>query len=236
MALSITHLGLNEINNHVDGRTSLPIIIDNADLNSNDVRVWGNANHGGYDTFGPLGDGGSAAAGINTTAETEISMGEFRNAEAPTAAFSGTMTSAYNIVYSGDQYIPNTYNSGYLQSVRGSHTNTTFTGTIGGRYGTHTLTSIQNTGLGINSGLITFQIQNTSGAYNSSATDWSKLVVGSYNFNRTDASSTYAGGSSSYYYYYNATWGRYYPFPANFYSLSTYFGTTSTNYTSYIDL
>ena len=230
MALSITHLGLNEINNHVDGQLG-PFynIIDNADLNSSDVRTWGN----NYDNSGYSGLDG--VAGINTTSGSQISMGEFRGAEAPTSAFSGTMTSAYSIIYSGDQYVPNTYHSGYVTGVRGSHTNTTFTGTLGGRYATHTLRQIQNYGLGISSGLISVQFSNTSGAYTTTATDWTKLVVGSYSFNRTDAASIY-GGSTSGYYYYTATWGRYYPYPAQFYSLSTYFGTTSTNYSSYIDL
>ena len=236
MALSITHLGLNEINNHVDGRTSLPIIIDNADLNSNDVRVWGNANHDStYASMGSLGPGGSAAAGINTTAETEISMGEFRNAEAPTAAFSGTMTSGYTIIQGADYYIPNTYYSGFQEGARGSHTNKTFAGTLGGVYSSqHTLHLFQNSGLGTGSGTINIQWRNArpaaTTAYNASATDWTSVTVSgpgvSTTFNRTDANSTYAGSTSSYYYY-QASWGRYYPTPAVFYSLLTYFGTTA---------
>ena len=242
MALSITHLGLNEINQHVDGNTGpLYNITDNADLNSNDVRVWGSLYHDStYSSLGPLGPGGSAAAGINTTSETEISMGEFRNAEAPTAAFTGTMTSGYTIIPGGDYYIPSSYYSGYVDGARGSHTNKTFAGTLGGVYSSqHTLHLFQNSGLGTGSGIINIQWRNARPAattpYNASATDWTSVTVGSTTFNRTDASSTYAGSNTNYYYY-QASWGRYYPTPQIFYSLGTYFGTTATNFSMSVNL
>ena len=240
MALSITHLGLNEINNHVVGRTApLYNVIDNADLDSNAVRVWGSLYHD--DTY--VGITGPTDT-ISTTAESPISMGEFRNAEAPTAAFSGTMTSGYTVIQGGDYYIPNTYYSGFQEGARGSHTNKTFAGTLGGVYSSqHTLAIFQNSGLGTGSGTINIQWRNArpaaTTAYNASATDWTSVTVSgpgvSTTFNRTDASSTYAASNSSYYYY-QATWGRYYPTPAVFYSLLTYFGTTATNFSMSVNL
>lgn len=230
MALSITHLSLNEIHEHAGGNTGPFYNINyNADLNDNTIRVWGNNNdNSAYSTV-------TGAAGINTGSGTEISIGEFRGAEAPTSAFSGTMTSGYNVVSSGEQYVPDSYYSGFVNGTRGSHTNTSFTGTIAGRYATHTLSTIQNAGLGVSGGIISLRLENTSGSYSTSATDWSTLHVGSYSFNRSDANSSYAGTSGGKYYI-NYNWGRYYPTPSIFYSLSTYFGTTATNFSTYIDL
>jgi len=230
MALSITHLSLNEIHEHAAGNTG-PFynIVNDADLNDSTIRTWGNANdNSAYSTI-------TGAAGINTGSETEISIGEFRGAEAPTSAFSGTMTSAYNVVSSGDQYVPNSYYSGFVNGTRGSHTNTSFTGTIAGRYATHTLSTIQNYGLSTTAGLISLRLENTSGSYSTSATDWSTLYVGSHSFNRSDSHSAYAGTSGGKYYI-SYTWGRYYPTPQIFYNMSTYFGTTATNFTTYIGL
>ena len=236
MALSITHLGLNEINNHVDGRTSLYQIIDNADLNQQDVRQWGANNHD--DTY--VGVTGHPTT-VSTEPFAEISMGEFRNAEAPNNAFQGTVTTEYKVVISGDQYVPNSYSSGFRETFSGAHTNKTFTGTIGGATTTHTLHRVENYGLGTGSGVIGLQIRNNNGVpYNASATDWTKMVVGSTTWNRSDANGFYAGSVPGSYYYYSVSWGRYYPTPVIFYNMNTYWSpglstTTTYNNTFYID-
>ena len=237
MALSITHLGLNEINNHVDGRLSMYQIIDDGNLNDQDVRQWGAANHD--DTY--VGVAGHPTL-VNTVSQSEISMGEFRNAEAPTIAFDGTMTAEYDVVASGEQYVPSSYYSGFLEGSRGAHTNKTFTGTIGGAYATHTLHRVENFGVQSIYGLIHLQIRNTSGAaYNASATDWTKMVVGSTTWNRTDANSISKGVSAgSTYHYYNVIWGRYYPTPGIYYNMDDYWSpglsqTATYNNTFYID-
>ena len=247
MALSITHLGLNEINNHVDGRTSLPIIIDNADLNSTDVRTWGNSYHNS--SYSGLG-----GAGINTASGSQISMGEFRGAEAPTSAFAGTMTTAYDVISGGGYYVPSQFMSGYSNFgfgttyTLGSHSNLTFSGTIGGVYSTaHRLQLLRNSALGdLGSGVINMQIGNPRGSYGSAttpysatATDWTNITVGSgITLTRASANSISVGTNANYYYY-NVAWGRY-TSPQIFYSLYTYFGnvtsSSTTNYSFQLNL
>ena len=254
MALSITDLGLNEINNHVDGRTSLPIIIDNADLDSNDVRVWGSQYHDStysgngtaYTGLGALYPGGPDVAGVNTTSETEISIGEFRNAEAPTSAFAGTMTTAYDVIPGGDYYIPSQFINGYANFgfgssyTLGSHSNMTFAGTVGGVYSTaHRFQMLRNSALGdLGSGIISMQIGNPRGSYGSAttpysatATDWTNITVGSGITLTRAAANSISVGSNSNYYYYNVQWGRY-TTPQIFYSLYTYFGNVTTSSTT----
>ena len=241
MALSITHLGLNEINNHVDGQTSLYQIIDNADLNSSDVRTWGNANHDS--TYSGI-DG---VAGISTTSGSRISMGEFRGAEAPTSAFAGTMTTAYDVISGGGYYLPNQFMSGYGNFgfgntyTLGSHTNITYSGTIGGVYSTaHRLQLLRNSSLGTTtSGIITMQIANPRGSYgtattpySATATDWTNITVGSGITLTRAGSNSISVGTSSNYYYMNVQWGRYSPLPAIYYSLGSYFGNTTIGSTS----
>lgn len=236
MALNIDHLGLNEINQHVDGNTGpLYNITDNADLNSNDVRVWGNTN--GVTAYMNVTGG----AGVNTGSSQEISMGEFRGAEAPTDAFSGTLNSVLRVVGSGG-YGPTFYYNGYTQvlinnSSLGSHTNTTYTGTLGGRYATHTLYSMYGFSFGnYTSGIISLTFRNTTGAYTSTATDWSSMTVGSNTLNRSAANAATVSTPSGTYQY-SITWGGYTSSNPP-YDISTYFGTstTGTNYSAKVNL
>lgn len=250
MALSITHLGLNEINNYVDGRTSLPIIIDNADLNSTDVRTWGSQNHDSEYSSVPNG-----IPGVDLNNESMISMGEFRNASAPQTAFAGTMTTAYDVVPGGDYYIPSQFMSGYANFgfgstyTLGSHSNMTFAGTVGGVYSTaHRFQLLRANSLGtLTDATITMQIANPRGSYGSAttpysatATDWTNITVGSGITLTRAAANSISVGSNVNYYYYNVTWGRYYPTPQILYSLYTYFGNvtsgSTTNYSFQMNL
>lgn len=242
MALPTTALGLNEINQHVDGNTGpLYNITDNADLNASDVRAWGNANNLSAYNYG--------SAGTPTGSGTEIAMGEFRGASAPTTAFSGTMTTRYIVVYSGDAYIPNAYYSGFSDGTvqgpsngLGSHTNTSFSGSIAGRNATHTLRNMINIGIGSASGQIEFCISNPTGAYTATSTAWTSVYVqrGSGDtWARTSAASVTATYNSTYGYLLRATWGSFFGAPGpNAYSMSQYWGTGSfgINRSMYVNL
>lgn len=239
MALPTSHLGLNEINQHVDGNTGpLYNITDNADLNSSDVRNWGNN----------YGNAGYSGGSVNTSSESEIAMGEFRGASAPTTAFSGTMQTRYTIQYSGDAYIPNTYYSGFMTSdpygvALGSHSNKTFTGVLLGRNATHNLWSFINVGIGSASGQIEFRIQNTSGAYTATSTAWTSVYIqrGSGDtWSRTSAASATAWYNASSGYQFKAVWGSFFGAPGpNAYAMSTYYGnsiSSGTNRSFYLNL
>jgi hypothetical protein len=237
MALNTTNLGLNEINQHVDGNTGpLYNITANADLNAADVRAWGNANAlAGYHT--EAGRGGYGIAGVNTTNESEIAMGEFRAAAAPTVAFSGTMQALGKVIISGDQYVPNSYYSGYAQSVvvtggLGNHNATSYTGTIFGVTGTHTLRGITNGGISTN-GMIQFYVTNPTSAYTTTATDWTSLTVGSLTLTRATMSyvsaNTTSGNSYGDNYHMVGSWGTY---PNSLYAMSSYWTVSTTTLTS----
>jgi hypothetical protein len=246
MALSIQHLGLNEINQHVDGNTGpLYNITNDADLNANDVRVWGNS----------FGNSGYSGGSVNTGSGTEIAMGEFRGAAAPTNAFVGTMSTAYRLVSSNSQYVPNTSYSGfadstYITPALGSHATTTYTGTIGGVSATHTLRAAVCSGFQFvynpgqqSAGVIGFTITNNSAAYNTAATDWSSAQWGSvFTGTRASATNIYgnttsAGGSQyNSNYYMSAAWGTIITTPMVVYPYATYFGTSSSTLSFQINL
>lgn len=240
MALPTTHLGLNQINQHVDGNTGpLYNITDNADLNSSDVRAWGNAYNLSAYNYG--------TAGTPTGSGTEIAMGEFRGASAPTTAFSGTMNCRYTVVYSGSAYIPNTYYAGFMDgaiygTTLGSHTNTSFSGSIAGRNATHTLRNMVNIGIGSASGQIEFCISNPTGAYTATSTAWTSVYVQrgtGDTWARTSAASVTASYNSTYGYLLQAVWGSFFGAPGpNAYAMSTYWGTgaNGTNRTMYLNL
>ena len=242
MALSITHLGLNEINNHVDGQTSFIQIINDADLNSNDVRVWGNT-HGNSSYWSGTTLDGLDGAGVNTGSGTLISMGEFRGAEEPTEAFPGTLTSVLVTSNPGGGYGPTLYYNGYTQatigsSTLGSYSNTSYTGTLGGRYATHTLYAMQGFSYGnYTSGIISMTFRNTTGAYTSTATDWTSITVGSNTLNRSAANAATISTPSTGTYQYYISWGGYTSGNPP-YDISTYFGTSTsgTNYSAKVNL
>jgi len=226
MALNSTNLGLNEINQHVDGNTGPTYTItDNADLNAADVRQWG----ADFGLAGYALDNSS----IDTTASSEIGMGEFRAAAAPTQAFSGTMAALHKVISNNDQYVPSSYYSGYAQSVvvgggMGTHNATSFTGTIFGVTGTHTLRGLFNGGIQT-SGLIQFYVTNPTSAYTTTATDWTSLTIGSLTLLRTNMTYSGANTTSGYAYgdnyYMSGTWGT---FNSNLYAMSTYWTTSTT--------
>ena len=249
MALSIEHLGLNEINQHVDGNTGpLYNITNNADLNANDVRVWGNSF--GSSAYTSV----TGTAGVNTGSGTEISMGEFRGAAAPTNAFVGTMSIVYRLISSNSQYVPNTVYSGfadgtYIVPALGSHATTTYTGTIGGVSATHTLRAAVCSGLqfiGVpqqSAGVIQFTITNNSAAYNTAATDWTSAQWGSvFTGTRTSAANIYANTTSAAgqqynsNYYMSVNWGSIITTPMVVYPYATYFGTSSSTLSFKINL
>jgi len=238
MTLSVTHLGLNEIHEHAGGNTG-PFynIVNNAQLNDTAVRAWGNLY--GVSAYQNVTGG----AGINTSSGSEVSMGEFRGAAQPTEAFPGTLTSILRIQGSGGGYGPTFYYNGYTQisisgSSLGSHTNTSYTGTIGGRYATHTLYSMYGFSFGnYTSGIISLTFRNTTGAYTSTATDWSSMTVGSNTLNRSAANAATVSTPSSGTYQYAITWGGFTSGNPP-YDISTYFGTstTGTNYSAKVNL
>ena len=83
------------------------------------------------------------------------------------------MTHKYGATQSGP-YSPTVYydaaNAGLTGNSATGFSNATYTGTLGGVSGTHTITALQNTGLSNVAGVITMSLQNSTAASSQTAT------------------------------------------------------------------
>jgi len=191
------NLSLNTLNDiYVLNREgSLERIFDNADMNATAVRTWGIQRSSTSTNSGSFGGIGSGTR-INPTQNTQIAMEQFAGLRNPSEAFSGAMTFSSSLT-AGSYYVPATQWSGYNTLVgypiMGSHTNTLFTGTIGGRNATHSLTRLTNSGFANSGGFgIQMTITNTTGQYSVTATDWRRIEI-SYGSNNAGIPAGYPG-------------------------------------------
>ena len=170
MAIPTSNLSINDLHTEIGSSSG-----SQASLDDLDIRAFGNA----Y----ALPANNVGTAGVPLTQGTEIALGEFRGAAAPsvTQAFVGTYTHDYN-VYPGGQYTATTH-----EDAMSSMSQQTFTGNLMGVNATHTITAFRNSGLAPANyaGLITLTISNNIpannpiGAYTNSG--WSSIQFGYYN-------------------------------------------------------
>lgn len=171
MAVPTSNLSISNLHTEVGGGATAEATLDDLD-----IRAFGNA------YANPIYNVGTA--GVPLTQGTEIALGEFRGAAAPsvTQAFVGTYTHNYN-VYPGGQYTATT-----VADTMTSMSQSTFTGNLMGVNATHTITSFRNSGVSPSAnaaGLISLTISNnipssnTAGAYTNSG--WSSIQFGYYN-------------------------------------------------------
>ena len=170
MAIPTSNLSISNLHTEVGGGATAEASLDDLD-----IRAFGNA----Y----ALPTHNVGTAGVPLTQGTEIALGEFRGAAAPsvTQAFVGTYTHDYN-VYPGGQYTATTH-----EDAMSSMSQQTFTGNLMGVNATHTITAFRNSGLAPANyaGLITLTISNNIpannpiGAYTNSG--WSSIQFGYYN-------------------------------------------------------
>ena len=170
MAIPTSNLSINDLHTEIGSSSG-----SQASLDDLDIRAFGNA----Y----ALPANNVGTAGVPLTQGTEIALGEFRGASAPTVtqAFVGTYTHNYN-VYPGGQYTATTH-----EDAMSSMSQQTFTGNLMGVNATHTITAFRNSGLAPANyaGLITLTISNNIpannpiGAYTNSG--WSSIQFGYYN-------------------------------------------------------
>lgn len=215
MALPLTDISISDIHQVVGGAST-----GQASLNDSDIRTWGNV----YNVHASNPSFNVGSAGIPTSANTEIAIGEFRGGVVPAAStlFSGTFTHRFQ-VNPGGQYTPTSYGD-YSQSF----SNSTFTGSFMGLTTTHTVTAFYNSGLSATAGLIALTIQTPlTSMQTPSNTGWTSVTFKSYNNTtytllRTDASFTsnaFSTGTTATY-----TWGS---ITSNFvypYGFADYFG------------
>ena len=204
------NLSLNTLNDIyvLNRENQLERVFDNADMDATAVRNWGIQQSSATTNSGSFG-GTTRNTRINPTQSTQIALGQFEGLRNPDTAFEGAMTFGYGTT-PGAYYVPGFAYSGYNQIAGspfiGSHTATTFTGTIGGRNATHTLKRIQNAGFLTGDGYgVSMVIQNTTGAYSATATDWNRIeltfgtnsggVSGTRYLSRTRAINVNANGS-----------------------------------------
>ena len=170
MAVPTSNLSISNLHTEVGGGATAEASLDDLD-----IRAFGNA------YANPTYNVGTS--GVPLTQGTEIALGEFRGAAAPsvTQAFVGTYTHDYN-VYPGGQYTATTH-----EDAMSSMSQQTFTGNLMGVNATHTITAFRNSGLAPANyaGLITLTISNNIpannpiGAYTNSG--WSSIQFGYYN-------------------------------------------------------
>ena len=182
MALPTSNISINDIHLVVGGSSS-----SQASLNDSDIRTWGNS----FNVHAANPSYNVGAAGISTSAGSEIAIGEFRGGVVPPAntAFQGTFTHRYSFA-SGGQYAPSTNTDS-----TSSFSNSTFTGTLMGVSATHTVTGFSNGGIAGSKGIVTLNIQNNANATYSNS-GWTSVTFGSqngssYTLLRTDA--TFSG-------------------------------------------
>ena len=134
MALATSNLSINDLHVAAGGGSGT-----SASLNDADIRSWGNLYnvHAGNPSYNV------GAAGISTSAGSEIAIGEFRGGVVPPAAtaFQGTFTHRY-AGFSGGQYAPST-----VEDRTTSFSNQFFVGTLMGVSATHTITSFVNSAI-----------------------------------------------------------------------------------------
>ena len=170
MAVPTSNLSISNLHTEVGGGASAQASLDDLD-----IRAFGNA------YANPIYNVGTA--GVPLTQGTEVALGEFRAAAAPsvTQAFVGTYTHGYN-VYPGGQYTATT-----VADTMTSMSAQTFTGNLMGVNATHTITAFRNSGVSSTAsaaGIISLTIQNnipasnSAGAYTNSG--WSSLQFGYY--------------------------------------------------------
>ena len=171
MAVPTSNLSISNLHTEVGGGATAEASLDDAD-----IRAFGNA----Y----ALPTHNIGTAGVPLTQGTEIALGEFRGAAAPsvTQAFVGTYTHNYN-VYPGGQYTATT-----VADTMTSMSQSTFTGNLMGVNATHTITQLRNSGVSSTAsaaGIVSLTIQNSIpsnnpiGAYSNSG--WSSIQFGYYN-------------------------------------------------------
>ena len=187
------------------------------------------------------------SAGLPQGGTDEIALGEFRGASTITNVFQGTLNAKYRFIDSGDDYVPDTYHSGYdpdLVPTLGSFSYSSasqavghFNGTIGGRTSTrHDLGELVNTRVFNQNGVITVRWYNATGTYSSTATDWNYLNIsrsGSSTLTLYRTSAQYISVQSFYIsgawqYRYTAQWGNFNGNPTS-YNFNPYFNLGSTN-------
>ena len=215
MALPLTDISISDIHQVAGGGST-----DEASLNDSDIRTWGNL----YNAHPSNPSFNVGSAGIPTTSNTEIAIGEFRGGVVPTGnfLFDGTYTHSFR-VFPGGQYTPTSY-----QDNAHTFSNPTFTGSFMGLTTTHTVTAFYNSGLSATAGLIALTIQTPLTSMQApSNTGWTSVTFKSYNNTtytllRTDASFTsnaFNTGTTATY-----TWGS---ITSNFaypYGFADYFG------------
>lgn len=171
MAVPTSNLSISNLHTEVGGGATAEATLDDLD-----IRAFGNA------YANPTYNVGTA--GVPLTQGTEIALGEFRGAAAPsvTQAFVGTYTHNYN-VYPGGQYTATT-----VADVMTSMSQSTFTGNLMGVNATHTITQLRNSGVSSTAsaaGIVSITFQNSIpsnnpiGAYSNSG--WSSIQFGYYN-------------------------------------------------------
>ena len=172
MAVPTSNLSISNLHTEVGGGATAEATLDDLD-----IRAFGNA------YANPTYNVGTS--GVPLTQGTEIALGEFRGAAAPsvTQAFVGTYTHNYN-VYPGGQYTATT-----VADTMTAMSQSTFTGNLMGVNATHTITQFRNSGISNNpntpAGIVSFTIQNSIpsnnpiGAYSNSG--WSSIQFGYYN-------------------------------------------------------
>ena len=226
MALPLQDISISDIHQVAGGAST-----DQASLNDSDIRTWGNL----YNVHGSNPSFNVGSAGIPTTSNTEIAIGEFRGGVVPASStlFAGTFTHQFT-VNPGGQYTPTSY--GDYSTGSSAFSNPNFTGSFMGLTATHTVTSFSCSGLSSTSGLIqlVFQSNNTSQVAPSNS-GWTSVTFKSYNnttytLQRSAASFSpvaYASGTQATY-----TWGT---VSGNFaypYAFADYFGGINNRTTS----
>tara|TARA_B000000609_G_C24177868_1_gene355498 strand:- start:2087 stop:2809 length:723 start_codon:yes stop_codon:yes gene_type:complete len=215
MALPLTDISISDIHQVVGGAST-----DQASLNDSDIRTWGNL----YNVHASNPSFNVGSAGIPTTSNTEIAIGEFRGGFTPASStlFSGTFTHKFQ-VNPGGQYTPTSFGD-----YSNAFSNPNFTGSFMGLTATHTVTSFSCSGLSSTAGLIQLIIQSNSTSMTApSNSGWTSVTFKSYNnstytLQRSAASfspNTYSAGTSATY-----TWGT---ITGNFnypYAFADYFG------------
>ena len=232
MAVPTSNLSISDLHTEVGGGST-----SQASLDDGDIRAFGNAYAQAQYNVG--------TAGVPLTSGTEIALGEFRGAAAPTVttAFDGTYTHMYR-TYAGGTYTPAT-----VEDAMTTMSVQTFTGNLMGVNATHTIMAFENGGLsgqtpaGIYAGQITLAIQNniisTNPAGSYTNTGWSHIQFGyygapssstySHTLYRTNAASFFVSPYSQYHYV-SYTWGN--GSPNYTYNYNTYFG-AKNHYTNY---